>query len=543
MRRLPPALAVVFSGSILVILASRFLGEPGASRAWGQGVFVHRQASLALPDPDHGALVIGHRGAAPVRIRLASLNGRRFFHSLADIQADVDAIPPAPENPTPAARAFRFVTENRRHDWYLTVNWDWFLSPPLFFNSSGVATCGEAAILTFYLVRDRDLPARLYALGGHIVMEAYEDGRWKMFDADYGVFFVNREGEIASVAELEQDGSLITDPVLYMETPGPYSPYTEGYAQLFTTLDNFPMSDPVETIDIGPLEFDLPPHARIVFPARFANPPPNWYFDPPYANLKLVLPQGFAGPVRLPLILHAVRGRGSVLFEGEIFEAGSSELQARIEERNGPGHELEVLEAHTSLELVYLFNAVRWQLGTDNLLAFDALSAGTPWVGTARLGDPEADGDGDGVSDDGDGSGIAGDLPCPDGVSVGCDDNCTFAFNAAQLDGDGDRAGNACDADLDGSGFVDGADWQLLTACGADGSLPGCEGADLDEDGEIGPSDETLFSRWVWKEPTPHEEIREQRKRCGLGFELVALALLLPAARRRRYALRGARAT
>jgi hypothetical protein len=516
-----------------------------------EGAAVRREVTLGVPDPAHGALVIGHRGATPARIRFVSLNERRFLHSLADIQADVDAITPAPEHPTPAARVFRFVTENRRHDWYLTANWDWFLSPPLFFNSSGVALCGEAASLTFFGVRDRGLPARLYGLSGHVVVEVWEDGRWKMFDADYGVFFLNRSGEIASVAELEQDGSLITDPVLSMETPGPYSPYTEGYARLFTTLDNFPMPDPAETIDPGPLELDLPPHARIVFPARFSLPPPDWYFDPPFANLKLVLPQGFAGSVRVPLILYAARGSGAVLFEGATFEVGSPELQARIGERNGPGHELQVLEARTSLELVYLFNAVRWPLGTQNRLAFDVLSGGTPWVGTARLGDPAADSDGDGIPDDGDASTVVGDAPCADGVTVGCDDNCSFVFNAAQLDGDGDRAGNACDADLGGDGFVNHDDLNRLLDCEGQGSVPaGCEGADLDEDGVVGPDDVEIFARWEGKEPSPHEEIQEhpepvqtlaprRKSHCGLGFELIGLAWLLPRVRSRRYARRG----
>jgi len=55
------------------------------------------------------------------------------------------------------------------------------------------------------------------------------------------------------------------------------------------------------------------------------------------------------------------------------------------------------------------------------------------------------DSDGDGILDDGDGSGIIGDNPCPDGVTVDCDDNAPDDANPDQADGDGDLVGDAGD--------------------------------------------------------------------------------------------------
>ena len=70
----------------------------------------------------------------------------------------------------------------------------------------------------------------------------------------------------------------------------------------------------------------------------------------------------------------------------------------------------------------------------------------------------DSDDDNDGIDDDGDGSGSEGDLPCPDGTSDSCDDNCPFVANPGQGDADGDGVGNACDGDDDNDGINDDAD-------------------------------------------------------------------------------------
>ena len=76
---------------------------------------------------------------------------------------------------------------------------------------------------------------------------------------------------------------------------------------------------------------------------------------------------------------------------------------------------------------------------------------------------PFPDRDGDQIPDDGDLSGVAGDNPCVDGDTMGCDDNCGGIPNASQDDHGGaggpDGQGDVCQCgDPTGDAFVTAAD-------------------------------------------------------------------------------------
>ena len=73
------------------------------------------------------------------------------------------------------------------------------------------------------------------------------------------------------------------------------------------------------------------------------------------------------------------------------------------------------------------------------------------------------------------GDGTNTDIPCPDGVVEGCDDNCPEDANPDQTDTDGDEMGDACDPDDDNDGVPDGAD-----NCS---TRPNTDQADSDGDG------------------------------------------------------------
>jgi hypothetical protein len=507
----------------------------GASLAVQAGALVERSDWVALGDPAHAALELQNRGLGAIDFEPVALNGRRVLHSFGDIDAEIAELPPQPPDDSLALRIFRFIAENRRHWLPLTLNLDWLLTPTLFFNSTGINACGEAAALVHILATAHGLAARRMGLGRHVVAEVYEDGRWKMLDADYGVYFLNREGSVASLAELEVDLALITSPLLWMPVPDPsLNPYTASYADLFAP-PNGPVGQPVPvTPPPRSVRFSLPRGASLRLPGRFAVAPPDMAGEPlhDYRDLLLRLPAGATGVIGNPLIVHTVRGAGSVEIAGTTFEIGSPELAAEIDARESALETFRIVESSAPIEIVYLLNPLRWELFPTNVLTARVTEGAVLEVRGVATGDAAADSDGDGIGDDGGGSGIVGDQPCA-GDAVGCDDNCVLYPNPLQLDADADARGNACDGDFDGNDLLTLADSRALDSCRAGFSPaadPDCLESDLDEDGGVDLDDQARFLELAAEAGGLAADPPAPSAGCGLGPELVPALLALQAA-------------
>ncbi len=498
--------------------------------------------TFTLADPARSTVVIQNRGLGAIELEPLALNGHPVLHSLADVHLGIAAVPPQPPDDTLALRVFRYVTENRRHWYPLTLNFEWLMAPTLFFNSTGVAACGETQGLLETLATSLGLPARRMGLGTHVVAEIYENGRWKMFDADYGVYFLNRQGQVASLAELEVDLTLIKNPVLRLPVLDPlWDPYTTTYANRFK-----PPNGPVgQLVPVPPppraVRFALPRGASLRLPARAAPGPPDMVGEPlhDYRNLVLRLPAGVTGDIANPLIVHTVRGAGQLEIDGISHEIGSPGLAATIDARAGALETFRIVESRGPIEILYLLNPLRWQLFVANELVARATPSAALDARGVAVGAAGSDTDGDGVGDDAGANGIAGDQPCA-GVPGGCDDNCVAWPNPAQRDADGDGRGNGCDGDLDGNELLTDADRFALDTCrmgGAPAADPDCLESDLDASGVVDAADAARFvelasaAGGLAADPPPPPTVA-----CGLGPELAPLLLALgavAAARRR----------
>lgn len=154
---------------------------------------------------------------------------------------------------------WKFLVDWRYH-FYPAEPGDEVHDPVKFLNVYGYGFCDDCASNFAVLARKAGVRSRTWGLSGHVVAEAFYDGKWHMFDPDHEVFYRNDQGVIASVEELAQHPELIT------KTPlDPIGSPSQAIARLYTTTaDNRP-SERKPAIRDSNLAPTLEPGDRLVF--------------------------------------------------------------------------------------------------------------------------------------------------------------------------------------------------------------------------------------------------------------------------------------
>jgi hypothetical protein len=239
-----------------------------------------------------------------------------------------------PEESKAYLQAWKFVRDHSQH--YAPLSpLEWFHHPVLFFNSAGFGICDDQAEALYHLWTAMGYEARLWGLSGHVVPEVFADGKWQLLDPDFGTYYLNDSGEIASIEEISRDPTLIYNPRSMLEDylPGAYS---EGVAALYASTDDNRFCS--STVDLGPQcagpasfkngdFFTLPGQSTLELPHEA---PDYLTFDPDVAQIPefkiaiLKIAPGVSGRVNVPLIPVKATGTGNVRTTRGTIEVGEN---------------------------------------------------------------------------------------------------------------------------------------------------------------------------------------------------------------------------
>lgn len=120
-----------------------------------------------------------------------------------------------------------FVHPTFRHVW----------SPERFVSHGYSLFCDQASYLLLHLAHAHGFKTRHIGLQGHVIMEAWYDNDWHLYDPDLEVIPTNAQGRVLSLDELAQDESLLS---LY------YGPHTDMVALIRRRENHLYMSTPEE---------------------------------------------------------------------------------------------------------------------------------------------------------------------------------------------------------------------------------------------------------------------------------------------------------
>jgi len=265
----------------------------------------YRSFYFKTDSPQSNFVRILNSGITPVSFQM-NLNNSLFSSQNDLINAIISAKDDF-ENEPIQRKVWRFIRDNRYHGHPLTVA-QWNHDPTLFMNSIGFGYCDDASAVYHHIMTALGYTVRIWDLTGHVVPEVLINSRWEMFDSDQGVYYYDRDGDIAGVEELVLDPSIINEPINPF-TDNPFA-YSLTLADIYATSNNNSvcLSCGINTVTNYLLQFQLPPSGLLEIPGIFASPLQNIYNEttPKYTNARLVIPQGPSFDVANSIVIHTI---------------------------------------------------------------------------------------------------------------------------------------------------------------------------------------------------------------------------------------------
>lgn len=253
-----------------------------------------------------------------------------FYLTEEHIIDNVKQIPDQFANEPLEQKAWRFVIQSVDFTQALTQE-NWGHSPELLVNSIGRGQCDDLATFLSYLWRKLGFESRVWELGGHVVPEVFIDGKWRLFDPSYQVYYTNGDSQIVGVEELGMNPELITNPVRQNSVHNPnLISVAKGYSKIAahlysTTEDNFVQTwydnipSPTENL------FMLPAFSSVKFPVR-AEELNSRTVKTPREYLVVSLQSRDTASLKIPLVIDRIEGSGNVMIDSINYSINSESL-------------------------------------------------------------------------------------------------------------------------------------------------------------------------------------------------------------------------
>lgn len=298
------------------------------------GEIVSAVQASAKPTADAPArLRLSNRGEADRRVRL-TINGQTLA-DLGGVLEQILALPVAYTGEPLYRKAWRYVIAHRQRSEPVAIG-NFQYQPDLWLRSIGSSYCEAQATALHFIWKAMGYDARVMGLTGHVVAEIRIDGHWQVFDPYLATYYTDRSGtHIVGVSELQQDPSLISNPATPI-LPLTDTAYSDLIGGIYGTIDdNFVMSW-VMTPTVQPMgdELQIPAggYAEFEAAASLVRPSTETGYQVDMAQLKLWVPPGYQGNIKLPLLLVDVKGAGQVRLLGRSVDPSATDVRALLDD-------------------------------------------------------------------------------------------------------------------------------------------------------------------------------------------------------------------
>jgi hypothetical protein len=330
---------------------------------------------LKANNPSKQAIRIENKSTenAQFSIKLNNL----FFKNMQEIVSAIIQLEDEYKDEPIQRKTWRFMTDHIAYNLPIIQN-HWQQNPMILLNSVGYDKCGNQAEILAFLWEKLGFKTRIWSLNGHMVPEVFADGHWQMFDPSNGVYYLNGQGNIASVEDIVRNLELLTKPNEKMISKSTLSnqflfesiSYSTFLGNIYGTVEDnyvYPSNYLGDTSFLD-FELNLPPNAIFEFPLFVSNAAiPKYHFlESNAANARVRIPKNWNGKIKLPLVICEINGNGKVILNGKKFLADSTGLNEYLISFSEMNYVVELDGTQGVIEIIYLINGSFSKLKESN---------------------------------------------------------------------------------------------------------------------------------------------------------------------------------